>query len=38
MCGYTDGKTDCGNKSCPIYPFMPYREGGSQKLRARRLK
>jgi hypothetical protein len=38
MCGYTDGKTDCGNKSCPIYPFMPYREGGGQKLRAGRSK
>jgi hypothetical protein len=37
MCGYTDGKRDCGNRSCPIYPFMPYREGEGQKLRAGRL-
>ena len=36
MCGYVDGKRDCGNRSCPIYPFMPYREGGAQKLRAER--
>ena len=25
-CGwYADGKTDCGSKICPLYPWMPYR-------------
>ncbi|MGD0230540.1 MAG: hypothetical protein ABSC19_09285 [Syntrophorhabdales bacterium] len=36
MRGYTDGKRDCGNRSCLIYPFMPYRRAGGQKLRAGR--
>ena len=36
MCGYTDGKKDCETSSCPNHPFMPYRKGGSQKLRAGR--
>ncbi len=22
--GYIDGRVDCGVKSCPIYPWMPY--------------
>lgn len=26
MCGYADGKADCGIKACPLYPLMPYRE------------
>ena len=25
MCGYLDGKLDCGIKDCPNYRFMPYR-------------
>lgn len=24
--GYADGKKDCKVRSCPLYPFMPYRE------------
>lgn len=27
MNGYSDGKVDCVMPSCPLYPFMPYREG-----------
>jgi hypothetical protein len=23
---YADGKTDCGLKACPLYPWMPYGE------------
>ena len=30
---YADGKQDCGVTSCPLHPFMPYREGGARKLR-----
>jgi len=28
MGGFADGKIDCGMKDCPLYPRMPYREGG----------
>ncbi len=24
--GYADGKQDCKVTSCPLYPYMPYRE------------
>lgn len=24
---YGDGKGDCGVKTCPLYSFMPYRDG-----------
>lgn len=30
---YSDGKTDCRSPRCPLYPFMPYREGGPRKIR-----
>jgi hypothetical protein len=30
---YADGKQDCVVTSCPLHPFMPYREGGARKLR-----
>ena len=25
MGGYADGRTDCENPMCPLYPWMPYR-------------
>jgi hypothetical protein len=25
MCGYADGIIDCGDTSCPTYPYHPYR-------------
>jgi hypothetical protein len=30
---YMDGKVDCKIKDCPLYPYMPYREGGRTVLR-----
>jgi Zn-finger protein len=33
MCGYHDGARDCLIPECPLYPLMPYREGGPIKLR-----
>lgn len=30
---YADGKIDCGIETCPLYPFMSYKSGGSQKTR-----
>ena len=27
MNGYSDGKVDCEIPDCPLYPFMPYRDG-----------
>jgi len=30
-CGYADGKVDCRLKLCPLYPWMPFREGGPLK-------
>jgi hypothetical protein len=30
---YADGKVDCQIPSCPLYPFMPYREGEKIVLR-----
>jgi len=32
---YTDGKKDCGIKTCPLYPWMAFKEGGIQKKRNR---
>lgn len=26
MGGYSDGKYSCGKVTCPLYPFMPYRD------------
>ena len=26
---YIDGKVDCQNSRCPLYPFMPYAKGKS---------
>lgn len=26
VCGYADGKRDCGIKDCTLYPFMPYKD------------
>lgn len=26
MGGYSDGKLDCRIKTCPLYPWMPYRD------------
>ena len=25
--GYADGRRDCRMPACPLYPWMPYREG-----------
>jgi hypothetical protein len=33
MAGYHDGAMDCWIPECPLYPLMPYREGGPIKLR-----
>jgi len=30
---YSDGKTDCCIISCPLYPYMPYKEGGARRTR-----
>jgi hypothetical protein len=27
---YQDGKVDCEQVSCPLYPFMPYRKSDQQ--------
>lgn len=24
---FRDGRADCGVRACPLYPWMPYREG-----------
>lgn len=29
--GYADGKTDCQIESCPLYPWMPYRDNPPEK-------
>lgn len=31
---YSDGKMDCQVPSCPLYPFMPYQEGGRRLVKA----
>lgn len=28
---YSDGRKDCEVPDCPLWPFMPYRRGGTQK-------
>jgi hypothetical protein len=33
MGSFIDGKIDCCSPSCPLYPFFPYKEGGSIKTR-----
>jgi hypothetical protein len=30
---YVDGRMDCKMPDCPLYPFMPYREGEKYKTR-----
>ena len=30
---YVDGKEDCKNKTCPLYFYMPYREGFKEDIR-----
>lgn len=30
---YSDGKLDCEIPDCPLYPFMPYRDGKKLVLR-----
>jgi hypothetical protein len=30
-CGYDDGPQDCKIPECPLYDFMPYKEGGPRK-------
>jgi hypothetical protein len=32
--GYFDGKVDCGNKSCALYPFMRYRKDKPKRERS----
>jgi tRNA A37 threonylcarbamoyladenosine biosynthesis protein TsaE len=32
---YSDGTVDCKMVDCPLYPLMPYREGGTLKLKVR---
>ncbi len=32
MNAYIDGKVDCGIKTCPLYPWMPFSESGPRKL------
>jgi hypothetical protein len=27
MCYYEDGKNNCNNPACPLYPYMPYHKG-----------
>jgi hypothetical protein len=27
MCWHADGRQDCKNEPCPLYPWMPYRRG-----------
>ena len=29
---YVDGKEDCGNKTCPLYYYMPYRAGRKEDM------
>ena len=29
---YVDGKEDCGNKTCPLYYYMPYRAGQKEDM------
>jgi hypothetical protein len=26
MCDYTDGRKECGIRTCPLYPWTPYRK------------
>jgi Zn-finger protein len=35
MCYFEDGRSDCKIETCPLYPFMAYREGGVRKSRVR---
>lgn len=28
---YSDGRQDCKITKCPLYPWMPYKEGGARK-------
>lgn len=30
--GYTDKAADCKTFHCPLYPYMPFREGGPKKI------
>lgn len=34
-CGFPDGTTDCKMPTCPLYGFMPFREGGPIKRTTR---
>lgn len=29
---YADGKDDCQMPMCPLYPYMPYKEGGPHRM------
>ena len=33
MSNFIDGKVDCNVPTCPLYPFMAYRSGGSRKAK-----
>lgn len=32
MCFYEDGKQDCENQVCPMYPYVPYRKKNGIKI------
>ncbi len=36
-CGFPDGTVDCKIIACPLYGFMPFREGGPQKMPGRKI-